>query len=201
MFCEKCGKELLEGDVFCTGCGTPVKGVTTDNEVDSKAVEEVLKQDVKEEYTQVEGDKKTVSSESVNHVNPSTLNGAWAPERNPSSTDKGSNVLRGDASSKFNYNRESNGVASAFRIIGWLVIAIGGCIGLVIIYYAISKSGSSSSSYYSATSMFSGMGVGFGIGTIIVGAISGLGFLGFAEIIQLLQDQKTIMLRKEINKK
>ena len=35
-----------------------------------------------------------------------------------------------------------------------------------------------------------------GIGVIVASLIPGIGFLGFAEIIQLLQDQKTILLRQ-----
>ena len=182
MFCEKCGKELREDDVFCTACGTPVEKIVIDNKKENKVADATSKK-----QSQSDDLDKGLEGNIVERKSPKTV------------IDRTIELKEINASQS---KKTQNGEYVLHGVIGWIVIGIGILIGFCIILYAISKSGSSSSSYYaSAYSMFSGMGVGFGIGTIIVSAISGLGFLGVSEIIQLLQDQKTIMLRKELNKK
>ena len=179
MFCEKCGKELLEGDVFCTGCGTPVGENVVEKEA-NEASNMGLNQQTKPnddssdlENVSVEKEEKSSVMDSLEEL---------ATLKKESNTKPASIYLT------------RNSTATAFSVIGWIVLGVGLAIGITIIMFALSKSGSSSSSYYSVTSMFSGLGAGFGIGTIIVSIISGLGFFGVAEIIQLLQDQKTILM-------
>ena len=98
-------------------------------------------------------------------------------------------ILSGQVSSKFKYNRENNSTATAFKIVGWSIVIIGLTLGLFVI-----SSAGKSSSYVS--SLFSGLGAGGGIAIMVMSVLSSLGFFGIAEIIQLLQDQKTILLRQ-----
>ncbi len=215
MFCEKCGKELKAGDAFCWFCGTPVPEA---GDVEG-AVEKELSESVAAMKTDDQSGPQTsetqmkVSQTSETLTSNSQSTGAQKSDANRTPVDEGtqyhnakrvsnnkmeldSKVLIGEVSSKFNNNRETNSVATSLKIIGWLVIGFRIVAGLIIIFYAMSKTGSSSSSYNPISSAVTGASAGLGIGVIVASLIPGIGFLGFAEIIQLLQDQKTILLRQ-----
>ena len=214
MFCEKCGKELKIGDAFCWSCGTPVPDATDMEEEAEKVLSESVTAiqadnektgdmptndtttNVSQENTSQADVTKTTATDNTS-VNSTSTNQATS-YNNSNKIELDSRLLSGKVSRKFNYHNETNGVASALRLIGWLVIGLGTLAGFIIIFYALSKTGSSSGSYSSLNSAVAGVSTGLGIGVIVASIIPGLGFLGFAEIIQLLQDQKTILLRQTL---
>ena len=190
MFCEKCGKELKAGDAFCWACGTPIP--------DADDIEEEVEKNIAETVTEIEPDEPKSVIEQTDSNNTSTVDKQTSGAMYNNSNYVIDNRIRiGKVSSEFNQHRENNRIANGFKLVGWLVITIGVLIGFVLLIMALTKSGSSSS-YSAISSAFSGLGSWFAIGTIIISVISGMGFLGIAEIIQLLQDQKTILIRQNL---
>ena len=215
MFCEKCGKELKAGDAFCWACGAPIPDAgDIEEEVEKNIAESVTSmhtgaqrasqisdeladksQKIETKINDVQSVEETNSSEQEKRVD-EAYGGMESSYRNVSSGANNSmnvdpKILSGQVSLKFKYNRENNSTATAFKIVGWSIVIIGLTLGLFVISFA-----GKSSSYVS--SLFSGLGAGSGILIMVISVLSSLGFFGIAEIIQLLQDQKTILLRQNL---
>ena len=187
MFCEKCGSEIKDDDVFCPSCGAKVeelgegKPVPT-SIVDNKSVMPEAASFEASEGVSDSGMNKEETLKSNNQVQSETMSSAREFEKNLNN----GNV---QAQGKSYIRLKTNGFASAFKVVGWIVMGLGGFAGLIIIIYSLSKSGSNSYS-----SMFAGLGSGAGIIILVTSILSSLGFLAVGEIIQLLEDQKTIMI-------
>lgn len=219
MFCEKCGKELKAGDAFCWACGAPIPDTgDIEEEVEKNIAESVTSmhtgaqrasqisdeladksQKIETKINDVQSVEETNSSEQAKSVD-EAYGGMESSYRNVSSGANNSmnvdpKILSGQVSSKFKYNRENNSTAITFKIVGWAIIVIGFIIGIMVMIAAASTG--KSSSYMS--SLFSGLGAGSGILIMVISVLSSLGFFGMAEIIQLLQDQKTILLRQNLH--
>jgi len=148
MFCEKCGSEIKDDNVYCPICGAKIEDIYE---------------------VKITDDNKT-------------LNSAREFEKRLNS---GGTQTQNELTIRFKRNK----AATAFNVVAWLIMCIGGIIGIIIILYSFSKSGSNS-----YTSVFGGLGSGVGIIVVVASFLSSLGFFAVGEIIQLLEDQKTIML-------
>ncbi|MBE5900092.1 MAG: zinc ribbon domain-containing protein [Lachnospiraceae bacterium] len=188
MFCEKCGNKIEVGDMFCSVCGTSVEGASVTEESGAEAAtnsdngignDNAQFSDISEKIiTETNAGEEILDRPNVNEPIVSNVT-ARQFENNLKNTQNNVPPVR----------LKSNGVATAFRIIGWFIVIVGVVAGIYMLASSSSK-GSSSSAY----SLLSGFSAGAGVISIVTGVISGLGFLGVGEIIQLLQDQKTIML-------
>lgn len=79
------------------------------------------------------------------------------------------------------YTKYSNSIANALKVIGWLTISCGVIVGLILIFNGMGhRSG--------------GQLVLMGFVFLLSGIISGVMFMGFGEIISLLQEIKDIGL-------
>lgn len=59
MFCGKCGKEILEGNAFCTYCGAPINSPETPNE-------SIIEKNIKSIFSKV--DKLIDSPDVLNEI-------------------------------------------------------------------------------------------------------------------------------------
>lgn len=188
MFCEKCGNKIEVGDMFCSVCGTSVEGASVTEESGAEAAtnsDNGIGND-NAQFSDISEKIITETNEVEEMLDKPNMNEAVVPNVTARQFE---NSLQKSQSNTPPVRLMSNGIATAFRLIGWFIVVIGVVVGIIIIAVSAGK-GSSSSAY----SMLSGFGVGAGVISIVIGVVSGLGFLGIGEIIQLLQDQKTIML-------
>ena len=117
MFCEKCGKEVVLGDAFCWSCGAPIEGVTVEEE-------EIIESPVTE---------ASATESPVNEVSKPEAPVTETQNMEEPKKETTQNVAPIRISPIY---YKSNGVANAFRIIGWFDVILGVVGGILIIISA-----------------------------------------------------------------